>query len=1353
MKGKWFSKILILALISVPFTGLALDPGNKITQYIHDNWGLEDGPVSMITSLIQTRDGYLRLGTEEGLVRFDGVRFNVYNKANSGQTAKDGLCNNLVTSIHEDREGNLWIGTEGGLNCLNDGKLTSYSTGDGLSHNWVSSIHQDREGRLWIGTLGGLNRFKNGRFLPDTTRDGFPGIHVTSMDEDRDGCLWIGTRGGVLNRRADGELTLYTIRNGLSDNWVSCIHVDREGNVWIGTRGAGLNRLRDGKFTLYTTKDGLSHNWVSSIHEDREGRLWIGTLGGLNRRGDRKFTSYTTKEGLSDDAVYAIHEDREGCLWIGTAGGGLDRLKDRKFTSYTTKDGLSHNRVSSIHEGRDGVVWVGTLRGGLNRLEDGKFTKYTTKNGFPHNTIYAIHEDRGGNLWIGTEGGLIRMCEGTFSLYTTKEGLADNRVFTIHEDRKRNLWIGTFGGLNRLRNGTFKTYTTKEGLSSDLISIIHEDPDENLWIGTFEGGLNLMKDGKFISYGTEDGLSGNHVTCIYSDKEENLWIGTKNGGLNRLKNGKFKTVTSRQGLPTDSINLVLEDGTGNLWFGGNKGVFRVSKQELDDFFSGKRNRVASFSYNENDGMKNRKITGGGTWPMSVKDRDGKLRFPTLGGMVVVQPNRLRLNRVPPPVVIESMVVDNKKILYPFNPDGAKILFPPGSERLEIHYTGLSFPAPERVRFKCKLEGFETGWYDMGTERTAYYTKLPPGDYTFRVTACNNDGIWNEEGASISFYLRPYFHQTPWFYLLCALAAGLTGFTGYRLRVRQLKSQKKKLTELVELHTLRLKEQSEKLKEMNNVKSRFFADISHEFRTPLTLILGPMEQMITACPDHAEEENRKLTLMYRNARRLLRLINQLLELSKLDSGKMKLQAAKLNIISFVKGVTASFQLPARQKELDLVFHAGREGEEEAGEIFLYIDPRKMEDIMTNLLVNALKFTPGGGKVTVTVYANPSADENFPAGSVEISVCDTGPGIPGEQSAHIFDRFFQADSTCEYHRKGSGIGLALSKELVELHRGTITVESGDGKGSTFTVRLPIGSTHLAPGEIADTLPGEIPGIEARMEAGEAENETGSAYPIQPEAAGEKKDIILVVEDSADLREYIRGALGTCYTVVEAGDGEEGIQKAREIIPDLIISDVLMPKTDGYELCRTLKNHVHTSHVPIILLTAKASEENILRGLETGADDYITKPFSTDILRARLKNLIDLRSCLQRAVTRETIPRPAGPPVSKVDQRFLNDLKDVINKNLSDSEFSVDELCKGLYMSRATLYRKVQALSGLTPNRFIQSYRLKRAAELLKQNSRTVQDVAFDVGFGSSSYFSKCFKETFHLLPSEYQSANHR
>jgi len=575
------------------------------------------------------------------------------------------------------------------------------------------------------------------------------------------------------------------------------------------------------------------------------------------------------------------------------------------------------------------------------------------------------------------------------------------------------------------------------------------------------------------------------------------------------------------------------------------------------------------------------------------------------------------------------------------------------------------------------------------------------------------------------------------------------YNGYRLKKKSnliIQAEKEKAEQANRAKgelLVKLEEKSGKLKVMDRVKSRFFANISHEFRTPLTLIIGPLEQVYNENRDRKLADNIKIAL--RNSQRMLTLINQLLDLSRLDSGDMQLQASRQNIIPFLKGVVGCFESLAAQMKLDLIFHANEE------DISLYYDTEKLEKVIVNLLANAVKFTPAGGKITVTAAAHRAKEENYPTGYLNITVCDTGIGIPEDQLPYIFNRFYQADGyfSHEHKHKGSGIGLSLAKELVTLHHGDIHAASRQEQGTEFTLRLPLGKEHLKPEDIrADEIPTFT--FDTRLAAVtefEKYENAGNKEENHIETGTDGKDVILIVEDNPDVRQYIRGPLEAEYTVIEAADGEEGIEKARKIIPDLIISDVMMPRQDGFQLCNVLKKDIKTSHIPIILLTAKASEESVIAGLETGADDYITKPFNIKILLTRIKNLIDLRLRLQETIQREMLLQPTEIAVSSIDREFMNELKEAIEKNLGDMDFGVDELAQSLYMSRTHLNRKVRALTGESTNRFIQSYRLKRAAQLLKEKFGNVTDVAFQVGFSSSNYFTRCFKEKFHQLPHTY------
>ncbi len=809
---------LVALLVSLGLSSgdaLALEPGKAVTQYIHQVWETEDGlPQNSVSAILQTRDGYIWIGTQEGLVRFDGVRFTVFDTRNS-----PGLKTNFISVLLQDAEGTLWVGTDGGgLSRLRDGAFTAYTKEQGLASNVVCSIHQDRAGTLWIGTRGGLNRFRDGKFTAYTTREGLSNDVVLAISEDREGSLWVGTDGGGLNRFRDDRFTTYTRRDGLSHDIVSSIHAGRDGSLWIGTWGGGLNRLKEGKFTAYTNQSALSSGIVSAIFEDRHGNLWIGTDGaGLYRLRGETIDAYTAKEGLSSDLVRCIQEDSEGSLWIGTRGGGLNRLKDGRFTTYTRREGLSDNMVRAIYQDRAGAVWIGTDGGGLNRFADGRFTVFTKKDGLPHDNVRAISQGSDGTLWFGTwGGGLARFRDGKFTSYTTKDGLLNDIVWDIEEDSRGDLWIGTNGGLNRLKDGRFDAFTTKTGLPHDVVKCLYEASDGSLWIGTDGGGLIRFRDERFTAYTTKNGLSNDIIRCIHQDREGTLWIGTRDGGLNRFRDGRFVAYRRTDGLFDDAIFQILEDDADNLWMSSNNGIFRVRKKELDDFAEGKLRRVTSLSYGKADGMGSSECNGGAQ-PAGWKTRDGKLWFPTIKGTVVVDTNYSQLNQLRPPVWIER-VTAGKEALTPRR----RARLSPGTRTLEFQYTALSFLEPSKVRFRYRLEGFDKEWIEAGTRRVAYYTNIPPGKYAFRVTACNNDGLWNQAGASFEFSLPPHFYESYWFYGLILFGVVVAAVGGYRRRVITLTTRKYELIRLVGERTRQLEQANEQLERANRLLRRLSA---------------------------------------------------------------------------------------------------------------------------------------------------------------------------------------------------------------------------------------------------------------------------------------------------------------------------------------------------------------------------------------------------------------------------------------------------------------------------------------------------------------------------------------------------
>ncbi len=784
-----------------------LEPTKDFFQFHLDTWKTGRGlPENTVYCILQCRDGYIWLGTTKGLVRFDGVRFKVFDKKAPKQLSKY-----LVRSLYEDDEGNLWICSDSGLIKYRDGKFAVFTTSEGLPHNVIKDVCRDSKKNTWICTDGGgLTRFRDGYFSTYTTRDGLPTDFVECIHEDSKGILWIGTRNG-LSCLENGKFITHTSWRESLSNLVMSIFEDKEKNLWIGTH-KGLKKLSKGKITSYGPADGIPDGIILHIYQDRAGVLWVGTGAGLYRMNAGKFTAFTTKQGLSNNIVYSILEDSEGSLWIGTLGGGLNRLKDVNFTTYTIKEGLVNNMARCVMEDTAGALWIGTARG-LSHLEYGKFNSYIINNNKgPGNYIASMLEGSKGNLWLGTRDGLYRWKSGILSLFTRKKEWRGCVISSLIEDSTGNLWVGTLGaGLYRFKDNHWNRYTTREGLMHNKVACIHEDSEGNLWIGTAHG-LNRLSRGEFTHYTTDQGLAHNEVNCIYEDPEGILWLGTRNGPT-RLKNETFNSYHSHEDFLNNDIFVILEDNHRHLWMSSNKGVFRVSKDELNAFAENKINVIYTSVFGGADGMKSR-ICNGGTQPAGWKGRDGKLWFPTIEGAAVVNPDNLVINPKPPPVLMEEIIVDGKKFDPLPGQRQDKAHFSPGVRNLEFHYTALSFLRPEKVCFKYRLKGYDENWVKAGTRRTAYYTNLYPGHYTFRVIACNNDDVWNEKGASFDFYLRPYFYQATWFYILCALVifASVAGF--YKWRVRALKKHKKELEALVNERTRQLKIANRKLSETN-----------------------------------------------------------------------------------------------------------------------------------------------------------------------------------------------------------------------------------------------------------------------------------------------------------------------------------------------------------------------------------------------------------------------------------------------------------------------------------------------------------------------------------------------------------
>ena len=769
---------------------------DRALQYNSRAWQIGDGfPENSVQAIAQTRDGYLWVGTREGLARFDGVQFIMFDAKNT-----PALENSSITALCTDRDGTLWIGTDGGgLVRMQNGVFTHYGQRDGLSGNKVRALCEAKNGSLWIGTETGMSRYQDGKFTNYTKSNGLLSDFIRYIFKDSDGNLWIATGNGLNCLKVGGVMDSFTMPDGLPNDSVRAICQDKGGQIWVGSNNGLLwhDSFWWQSFYAYNTRYGLSDTFVSAVCDDGEGNLWVGTYSGLNRFRQGRFFSQLDSEGLPFDKVTALFADRQGNLWVGTQEG-LVRLTPKRFTAYNRQQGLADNNIMSVLQDRNGNFWIGTWGGGLNEMTGEKVTTYAPTNSLSRDLILSLCEGHDGSIWAGADfdGGLTQLKDGKATHYTWKDGLPNAGLRILHEDRAGNLWIGTSLGLSCLRNGKFINYTVKDHLAGNTVNAICEDHAGNLWFGT-DGGLSCWKDGRFINFTTNDGLSDNSVHALHEDVDGDLWIGTETGGLDRFRNGRFTVCTTRDGLFSDEIFSILEDDEGWFWMSCSKGVFRVRKADLDAFAEGKIKMLTSIAYDKVDGMESSQCNGAGK-PAGWKDRDGRLWFPTSKGLVTVDPATMPADQTPPPVQIEQVIVDRKPII----PDarelamdataggtGVSLSIPPARGELQFQYAALNLSVPEKSRFKYKLDGIDSDWVDAETRRTAYYNNIPPGRYRFHVIACNKDGVWNKSGATLAFVLLPYYWQTWWFHTLLALLV-VGSASGSALYLTRRKMQRK-----------------------------------------------------------------------------------------------------------------------------------------------------------------------------------------------------------------------------------------------------------------------------------------------------------------------------------------------------------------------------------------------------------------------------------------------------------------------------------------------------------------------------------------------------------------------------------
>lgn len=778
---------LAVCLSCGPVPAGAEDASAGLRDYTRRVWSMTEGlPQNTVTAVRQTREGYLWVATLDGIARFDGVRFETFNLIRAA-----GMENNIATALAEAPDGSVWVGTRSGLARFHDGRFSVMTTSDGLSDATIRAIHVDRRGVTWIGTRwGGLNRLQDGRITTWTVKDGLLHADVRALAEDPSGALWIGTAAG-LNRLRNGVLERVVPPGTPLDALVASLWVDRDGTAWVGTPDAlwALQPVAGTDTFLVPASPVLRGTEVRALLQDARGDVWAGLGDGLARIRDGH-VERTAGDGLSYHNVRALAADVEGSLWIGTDGGGLNRWRSASVVMSPERD--LQRPLAVLYTDRDGVMWAGGNCGGLTRWDRGEVTTFTRADGLPDDCVWSLAGQSDGTLWVGTGHGLARLQRGRFTRYTTAEGLSSNRIMSIAVAPDGALWLGTGGaGADRMSGGRITNYSTRNGLGHDDVRALVAGRDGSVWIGTLGGGVARWRNGRIERLTRAEGLSNNNVLALLEDADGTVWIATNGGGLNRYRAGTFAHFTREQGLPTDGVFHIVDDGQGFLWMSGNRGVFRVARRDLEAVAAGRRARVDADLFDAAQGLRPGGAMGG-MQPAGALDAQGRLWFPTIEGAAIVDGRRIVRNPVAPPVLVERVVVDRRPM------DAASLSrVPAGSRDVAIHYTALSFVAPGEVRFKYRLEGFEQEWIDAESRRTAYYTNLPPGDYTFRVSAANEDGVWNPAGTSISFRILPHFYETRAFLAACVAAAGGLLWAGLQLRDRQTRARQRELTQQVE----------------------------------------------------------------------------------------------------------------------------------------------------------------------------------------------------------------------------------------------------------------------------------------------------------------------------------------------------------------------------------------------------------------------------------------------------------------------------------------------------------------------------------------------------------------------------
>ncbi|GAB3700363.1 two-component regulator propeller domain-containing protein [Spirosoma flavus] len=1339
---------------------------------------------SSVYAIAQDAKGFMWFGTRDGLNRFDSHRVVVYN---TQESRKNTLPSNTINGLLVDKKGQLWVGTSRGLSryrpLQDDFERISFADSRvaTLPDSNITSLFEDHQQHIWVGTLHGLyrldpknlNRYQPIKLLTQNPLD-LPKAYIRTIYQDREHTLWVGTSAGLTRLRptklGQFQLTNYYLAPADSiyhdvSNGVNAIAEDQAGRLWVGTerKGIALFDKQAGHVVSWHPAAGLnlSMQTVRTIQPDGKGSFWVGTVAGLYiiaQDGSRFRTliNHPADPGsLGDNSVRSLFQDRDGSFWVGTYYGGVDMYSPlaRQFGSFRPLDrlgGMPFKIASSILPAQNPrQLWLGTEDKGLflvnNNQTIAQHFMHDPKNAqsLSNDKVKCLLADGPNGLWIGTIKGLnyldVRRQVITQFLHepTNPRSLPNDRIYDLKRDKQGTLWVAiNQGGLCRYAPSTrsfvslVHQSSQKTSLSANSITTLLVDSRGALWVGTM-GGLNRRVDGKdeFIRFMHRDddttSISSNHISCFYEDQHHRLWIGTRDNGLNLLlPDGRsFKHIGIAQGLPSNSIMGMQEDRRGRLWISTDKGLVQFDPQP-----------ESFIRYNKNDGLICKEFTPNSTY----QDARGYLYFGGYNGIVRFHPDSIRRNNKAPLLAFTQLRLFNEQVTnlpsgqspVAFD-DKQGLTFTHHQNVFSLDFAAFNFINSAKNRYAYKLLNFDNDW-NYVSEPRAMYMNLEPGNYVLQVKGANNDEVWAAKPLELAITVLPPFWKTYWAYALYVLIFVIllrlwSGFNQSRIR----------LAHELEVELLEKNRQQE----LHQTKLNFFTEIAHEIRTPLTLVIGPLE---TLTERYADEPfiQKQVAVMRNSTDRLLRLLNQLLDFRKHETGNVQLNRQQTDVVTFLRTISDSFLDYARSRQITLT------NEAEVATLFARIDAGEMEKVIYNLLLNAFKFTPAGSTISVRLQQ----DFTSKGGEYAIIVIeDAGVGIPAGDLDHIFNRFYQVNGA-KTRDSGFGIGLALSKSIVEQHHGQITVESREAElgqlGFTrFTITLPLLNDPLINPISVPSQSTLLTTLSPLVAETPFESADDTLSEMQASTAPDKP-LLMIVEDQDDIRIYIREMFSTTYQIIEASDGAAAWEKASQLLPDIVITDVAMPCMDGLALTQRLKSDERTSHIPVILLTAKDTVDNQLAGLEIRADDYVAKPFHPMLLQARVRNLLLLRQQLKAKYHRIVALQPEVPALDHPDEKFLRQLMTLLDTHLADADFNVTSLVSEMGMSRPVLFRKVKMLTGLSVIDLLRTTRLKMAELLIKQKKMSVAEVAFAVGYNDPKYFSRAFRAQFGQTPTEYK-----